>query len=66
MTLRDRLLDALGRRRPDPSARLTPEERAALQLAGYDDIRKRAATGPADVVSPGRVDSAQGWSIHQD
>lgn len=69
MSLLAGLRRALARRpRPDEAARLTPEERAALQLAGYDDIgkRRRRATGPVDEASPGSVDSAQGWSIRGD
>lgn len=58
----------LPQRRTPPTAdqRLTPSERAALELAGYDDIAKRsraAAAGPAGVVDPGCIDSTQGYSI---
>lgn len=69
MSMLDGLRRALSRRpRPDPSAQLTPEERAALQLAGYDEIGKggRPSAGVADPVHPGSVDSAQGWSIRGD
>ena len=59
-----RRLLPVRRSRPTAPQRLTPEERAALELAGYDDIakRSRAAARPARV-DPGSIDSGQGYSI---